>query len=147
MLRKDPKASIATLRGQVVGLPRNTVTAYVRRWRRVRERRNRRRRQRTTWLVPGAVWAIDFAEPPQPIDGLYPYLLAVRDLASGRQLLWLPLVAANAATAAEALGTAVPGQIETVAAHQTAIAQRRVGKEQVAAQHQIELPVVKRQLR
>src|SRR5262245_39393569 len=24
------------------------------------------------------------------IDGLYPYLLAVRDLASGQQLLWLP---------------------------------------------------------
>jgi hypothetical protein len=33
------------------------------------------------------VWAIDFAEPPQPIDGSYTRLLAVRDLGSGYQLL------------------------------------------------------------
>src|SRR5262249_39626161 len=43
------------------------------------------------WQVPGAVWAADFAEAPQPIDGIFPYLLAVRDLASSRQLLWLPV--------------------------------------------------------
>jgi hypothetical protein len=30
---------------------------------------------------------------PSPIDGLYPYPLAVRDLASGQQLLWQPVTA------------------------------------------------------
>jgi transposase InsO family protein len=57
------------------------------------------------WQVPGRVWAIDFAEPSllgatsslPPIDGRYPYLLAVRDLASGYQLAWLPLALATAA--------------------------------------------------
>ena len=39
----------------------------------------------------GTVWAVDFAQAPQPIDGVYPYLLAVRDLASSKQLLWLPV--------------------------------------------------------
>jgi hypothetical protein len=37
------------------------------------------------WTRPGAVWAIDFAEPPLPIEGSYSRLLAVRDLASGYQ--------------------------------------------------------------
>ena len=55
------------------------------------------------WPVPGRVWAIDFTEAPQPIDGLYPYLLAVRDLASGAQLLWQPVTDLGAATACAAL--------------------------------------------
>jgi transcriptional regulator with XRE-family HTH domain len=49
------------------------------------------------WPRPGSVWAMDFAEPPAPIDGHYPYLLAVRDLASGQQLLWRPVAAATTA--------------------------------------------------
>jgi transposase InsO family protein len=43
------------------------------------------------WPEPGRVWAIDYADPPLPIDGAYDAVLAVRDLASGRQLLWLPV--------------------------------------------------------
>jgi putative transposase len=39
---------------------------------------------------------MDFAEAPRPIDGLDGYLLAVRDLASGQQLLWRPAPAATA---------------------------------------------------
>ena len=55
------------------------------------------------WLVFGSVWAIDFAMPSLPdqalpaIDGRFPYLLAVRDLASGYVLAWLPVTAATAA--------------------------------------------------
>jgi transposase InsO family protein len=56
------------------------------------------------WLVPGSVWAIDFAVPSllgaaalPAIDGRFPYLLAVRDLASGYVLAWLPVTAATAA--------------------------------------------------
>jgi hypothetical protein len=46
---------------------------------------------------------MDFAEPPAPLDGCYPYLLAVRDLASGVQLLWLPVSDESAETALSAL--------------------------------------------
>jgi hypothetical protein len=49
------------------------------------------------WLRPGTVWALDFAEAPSWIDDRYPYLLAVRDLASGQQLLWQPVEATTAA--------------------------------------------------
>jgi transposase InsO family protein len=49
------------------------------------------------WQRPGAVWAMDFAEAPIPIDGCFEHLLAVRDLASGRQLLWQPVAAPTAA--------------------------------------------------
>ena len=41
--------------------------------------------------APGTVWAIDHSEPPQPIDGCYPAVVALRDLASGMQLAWLPV--------------------------------------------------------
>ena len=39
---------------------------------------------------------MDFAQAPDPIDGRFSYLLAVRDLASGRQLLWRPVKAESA---------------------------------------------------
>ena len=55
------------------------------------------------WPVPGRVWAIDYAEPPRPIDGRFPYLLAVRDLASGMQLLWRPVEAATSSNTILAL--------------------------------------------
>jgi transposase InsO family protein len=56
------------------------------------------------WQIPGRVWAIDFAaltwcgqrHSLAPIAGRYPYLLAIRDLASGYQLAWLPVGEATA---------------------------------------------------
>jgi len=71
-----------------------------------RQRRRQRRAvhaRRLQWHHPGAVWAMDYAEPPTPIDGLYHALFSVRDLASGRQLAWLPVPAATAQHAAAAL--------------------------------------------
>ncbi len=44
------------------------------------------------WHHPGAVWAMDHAEPPGAIDGRSPHLPAVRDLASDCQLAWLPVL-------------------------------------------------------
>jgi len=41
--------------------------------------------------VPGVLWAMDFTEARPPIDGHSPYVLAVRDLASGLQLAWRAL--------------------------------------------------------
>ena len=42
------------------------------------------------WTTPGSVWATDFTQTPLPIDGLYPYVLLVRDLASGCMLAAVP---------------------------------------------------------
>ena len=56
------------------------------------------------WQLPGAVWAMDFSESSQRIDGVDAYLFAVRDLASHQQLLWLPVRDMTAPTAIEVLG-------------------------------------------
>lgn len=42
------------------------------------------------WTTPGSVWAIDFAEPPHPIEKHYTHLLTVRDLPSGYVLMSIP---------------------------------------------------------
>ena len=42
------------------------------------------------WTRVGAVWAVDFTEAPHFIDGVYPYLLVVRELGAGFQLMALP---------------------------------------------------------
>jgi transposase InsO family protein len=55
------------------------------------------------WPVAGPVWALDFTDAPAPLDGLYPYLLALRDLGSGQQLLWLPLAQTTAEATVAAL--------------------------------------------
>jgi transposase InsO family protein len=43
------------------------------------------------WRTPGRVWAMDFARPPKPIDGVFPSIFVVRDLGSRAFLLWLPV--------------------------------------------------------
>jgi hypothetical protein len=103
-------------RGSIIGVPRlrrefpglvRAELADVLAGYRAQLRLEQRRSVRVLhWQVPGRVWAIDFAEPSllkatcslPPIDGNYPYLLAVRDLASGCQLAWLPVAQADAAT-------------------------------------------------
>jgi len=99
--------------GPGVGLPslhacfpnwtRAGLAYLLRRYRRVWRARHQQPLQVLHWTNPGRVWAIDFCGPLPAIDGLYPHLLAVRDMASGRQLLWLPLCEATAAEAAQAL--------------------------------------------
>jgi hypothetical protein len=48
------------------------------------------------WSTAGAVWAADFTEVPMPIDGLFPCILLVRDLASLAILLAAPCMAMTA---------------------------------------------------
>jgi transposase InsO family protein len=50
-----------------------------------------------TWTAPGRVWAMDFTEPPTPIDGCYRVILTVRDLASGCTLAAMPCITDDAA--------------------------------------------------
>ena len=55
------------------------------------------------WTRAGAVWALDFFYAPRPIDGVFKYVLVVRDLASHCILLALPTPDRGAAMVANAL--------------------------------------------
>jgi transposase InsO family protein len=98
-----PGVGLAAVRGQFPHLARAELRDLLARYRHVWRQRHPRWAHVLAWAQPGAVWAIDFSEPPAPIDGVYPWLLAVRDLASGYQLLWWPLRQATGAATAEML--------------------------------------------
>ena len=98
-----PATGLPSLRGCFPDVRRAELQDLLRRFRRVWRLRHQQAMRILHWQVPGALWAIDFTQAPAPIDGLYPYLLAVRDLASGYQLLWQPLREASATEAAQAL--------------------------------------------
>lgn len=104
-----PRVGVPTLRACFPAMTRAELTDLLRRYRRVWRRRNRVPLRVLTWPVAGRVWAVDFTGPRPPIDGRYPYLLAVRDLASGRQLLWQPVEAAAGETARDALASLFAG--------------------------------------
>jgi hypothetical protein len=91
-----PGVGVPTLRTHFDGMTRadldELVKGYRRRWR----ADNLHLLHVLHWQQPGTVWAMDFAQAPCAIDGLHRYLLAVRDLASGQQLLWQPVAAPTA---------------------------------------------------
>jgi len=98
-----PATSVATLRACFPSMPRAELEDLLKRYRCVWRKRHQHAPHRLHWQQCGAVWAIDFSEAPSPIDGMYPYLLAVRDLASHQQLLWQPTLDMTADTTIEAL--------------------------------------------
>ncbi len=100
-----PGVSVATLHACVPSVGWRELADLLARYRRVWRRRHLQLVPVLRWPVVGSVWAIDFAQPPTPVDGLHGYLLAVRDLASGQQLLWQPLPAATGAAARTALAS------------------------------------------
>lgn len=102
-----PAVGLPALRASFPNLTRAELADLLSRYRRVWRRRHSRALHELHWPMPGAVWALDFAEAPLPIDGAYPYLLAVRDLSSGHQLLWLPVAEATAAVTIGALASLV----------------------------------------
>jgi len=99
-----PGVGLPTLRVEFPKLPRIELENILKRFRRVYRRRYREVLNELHWSTPGAVWAIDHHGPrAQAIDGRCHYLLAVRDLASGQTLLWLPVTDATAHTAVKAI--------------------------------------------
>jgi transposase InsO family protein len=98
-----PGISLAALRHAFPGMARGELEEILNRYRRIWRHRRRRPIHVLHWTTPGAVWSIDFAEAPAPIDRVFPSLLAVRDLASGQQLLWQPMRDASARAAVDAL--------------------------------------------
>jgi transposase InsO family protein len=91
------------LAGQFPAMPRAELADLLRRYRYVWVRRHSQWLHVLHWQHPGTVWAIDYARPPLPLEEGYTDLLAVRDLASGMQLLWLPVPEATAAATTAAL--------------------------------------------
>jgi hypothetical protein len=79
-------------------MPRSELQDILHRFRRVWQYQNQRLVHRLRWHHPGTVWAMDHVQPDQPIDGLYPYALSVRDLASHYQLAWQPVPDVTAET-------------------------------------------------
>ena len=94
-----PQIGVPTLQSLFRSMPRREIADMLRRYRRIWRRRGRRLLHILHWRRAGTVWAIDFAEPPLAVEGAFDRLLAVRDLASGMQLLWLPVTDETARTA------------------------------------------------
>ena len=86
-----PRTGLATLRAACPTLARGELQNLQRRFRRLWRRNHRRLLRVLHWHRPGTVWAMDHTDPPGPIDGRWPHILAVRDLASRMQLGWLPV--------------------------------------------------------
>jgi hypothetical protein len=78
-----PRIGVPTLQALCPQMARREVQDVLRRYRKVWKRRQKLLASILHWKKPGSVWAVDFAEPPLPIEGCYVRLLAVRDLASG----------------------------------------------------------------
>jgi len=98
-----PAVGLPTLQGHFPDIARAELHHLLLRYRRVWVKRYSRLLFCLHWQRPGSVWAMDFATPPAPIDSQFPHLLAVRDLASGQQLLWQPVEAENARSTIDAL--------------------------------------------
>jgi transposase InsO family protein len=83
-----PGVSLRTVRAFLDDLPRSEVEEILLRYRRVYSIRHPVLVHELTWKRPGAVWAMDHAVPPEPVDGVCPAAFALRDLSSGFQLQW-----------------------------------------------------------
>jgi hypothetical protein len=97
MTALGPRAGLPVLRDMHPDLPRRELEDLRRRWWRMERRRRRAVVRVLRWNRPGAVWAMDHAHPPVPIEGQYDRLLLVRDLPSSEQLEALPVEGEEAA--------------------------------------------------
>jgi transposase InsO family protein len=100
-----PGVGLPSLRDCFPHMARAELADLLRRYRRWWQRRHPQTQAVLHWTQAGTVWAMDFTEAPTPIDGRYASVLAVRDLASGQQLLARPVSDLTAATVRPALAS------------------------------------------
>lgn len=86
---------LAALRAAFPALARTELAEILRRYRRVERRKREQRQSRLRWQQPGTVWAADFKERREPIEGRYTSILSIKDLASRCQLAWVPVEEGN----------------------------------------------------
>lgn len=58
-------------------LRRTDLADLHRRYRRVQQKKRKRKQSRLKWLVAGSVWAADFKERREPIEGRYGWILSI----------------------------------------------------------------------
>ena len=92
-----PAIGLPALQALFSDVPRCVLQDMLVRYRRVWRWRYAQDGFQLTWHHAGRVWAMDFTQPLQPIDGVFPYLLSIRDLASHCQLAWCPVRGQTAA--------------------------------------------------
>lgn len=100
-----PRLGLPSLRSLFPTLARRELIELQVAYRRNYRDTHRLSQERLRWSGPGRVWAVDHSEAPVTIDGIYPAILAVRDLASGCQLAWLPVPDMGAESTALVLAT------------------------------------------
>jgi len=86
-----PAIGLEPLRALFPSVSPTILADLLRRYRQVWRRRYRLTGFRLRWHHVGSAWAMDHSEASQPVDGVYPYIFAVRDVASGYQLAWQPV--------------------------------------------------------
>jgi transposase InsO family protein len=94
--RGGTSTPLVAVRAAFPQLRRADVADLVSRFRRLQRHKAQRYQSRLEWLRPGTVWAADFKEPREPIEGRYGWIVSVKDLASRCQLAWQPLEKATA---------------------------------------------------
>lgn len=98
-----PGVGLPTLQATFPNVPKRALRHYLHRYRYCHRHRSQVLIHALRWKIVGTVWAIDFTKAPTPIDGIYTHILVVRDLASGRILLALPVAGEDHQTVADAL--------------------------------------------
>jgi transposase InsO family protein len=106
-----PGVGVPTLQERFRDVARAELAELLQRYRAVCRARHASWQHVLHWQTPGRVWAADFTEPSRyglaptlpPIAGLYPYVLAVRDLTSGCMLAWQALPNPTEEVTSEAL--------------------------------------------
>jgi transposase InsO family protein len=86
---------LVALRAAFPNLARADLADVLSRYRRLKRRQAERYKSSLEWRQPGTVWAADFKERREPIEGRYGWLLSIKDLGSGCQLVWQPLAEAT----------------------------------------------------
>lgn len=98
---------LPSLRAAFPHMPRCELKELQQAYRGVYRAAHRRSTERLKWHAAGTVWAMDHVHPPAPIDGVDRAVLAVRDLASGFQVAWLPVPDEGAEATVEAVGSLI----------------------------------------
>lgn len=104
LLQREGPVGVATLQAEL-GMPRSELIDLRRDYQDWHRAKYRMGQQHLKWKCPGSVWAIDHTKPPAPVDGRFPYILSVRDLASGLELAWQPVTDYTAETTIAVVGS------------------------------------------
>jgi transposase InsO family protein len=83
LVDNGPCVGVPTLMKLHPELCREELADIKKRYVRILEKRYKPVIRKLTWTRPGTVWAMDFTEPPNPMEEIFEQILLVEDLASG----------------------------------------------------------------